>query len=47
MNYTEIFKYIENNHQNLTDDELLGLAFLCSTLSQDRRLSKCTEMEKA
>ena len=47
MKYIEIFEYIENNHQKFTDDELLGLAFLCSALSQDRRLLKCTEMEEA
>lgn len=48
MKYIEIFEYIEKNHQKFTDDELDSIAFLCSSISQDRSFSKstCTEMEE-
>ena len=40
MEYIEIFEHIENNHQKFTNDELYNIAFLCSSLLQDRELSK-------
>ena len=46
MNFEEIFEFVETHQEEFSEDELLALSFLCSSLAQDRRMAK-EEEEKS